>query len=65
MIMVLIILSAYVLSMIMCANIFIERCVDPNPVSIFICLCPIINTIYWIYRIPSLSGNWKSWFKNL
>lgn len=61
----LIILLFYILSIIMCANIFIERCVDPNPISIFIVICPIINTIYCIYRISSLGGNWKSWFKNL
>ena len=55
----------YIVSIIMCAAIFIERCVVPSPISIFIVLCPIINTIYCIYRIPSLSCHWESWFENL
>ena len=61
----LIICFVYILSMVGCACIFMERRVDPNPISVFIVLCPIINTIYCIYRSTSFIGNWESWFKNL
>lgn len=52
----------YIGSFIACVNIMEERGIDPNPVSIFIVFCPIVNLIYTIYRF---SGNWKSWFRNL
>lgn len=52
----------YICSLVACAHIMVERCIEPNPVSVFIVVCPIINSIYAIYRS---SGNWKSWFENL
>lgn len=61
----LIICFIYISSILMCSAIFIERYVEPTPITIFIVLCPIINTIYCIYRITSLNGNWKNWTKNL
>lgn len=65
MILGLVILFVYIASIILCTAIFIERCVEPSPISVFIWLCPIINTIYCIYRLSSLGDNWKSWFKDL
>lgn len=52
----------YIGSLVACVNVMIERGIDPNPVSIFIVVCPIVNLIYAIYRF---NGNWKSWFENL
>jgi hypothetical protein len=52
----------YVGSLAACAHIMIERNIEPNPISIFIVFCPIVNLIYTICRSK---GNWKNWFKNL
>lgn len=62
MILVFIFVLIYIGSMVAYAHTMIERYIDPNPISIFILLCPIINLIYTIYRSK---GSWKSWFKNL
>lgn len=56
---------AYILSIIVCGTIFIERHVDPSPISICIITCPIVNTIYCICRISALNGCWKNWINNL
>jgi hypothetical protein len=45
-----------------CAHIMTERHIEPNPISIFIVFCPVVNLIYAIYRSK---GSWKSWFENL
>lgn len=62
MLLILILGFIYIGSFIACVNIMIERGIDPNPVSIFIVICPIVNLIYTIYRSK---GGWKSWFKGL
>ena len=62
MLFIVILIFIYICSLVACAHIMIERCIDPNPISMFIVFCPIVNSIYTIYRS---NGNWKSWFKNL
>lgn len=62
MVLILILAFIYVGSIYACAHTMIERSADPNPISIFIVFCPIVNLIYTIYRSQ---GSWKSWFENL
>ena len=62
MLLIFILVLVYVISLVACACTMIERWVEPNPISIFIVVCPIVNLIYAIYRSK---GNWKNWFKNL
>lgn len=52
----------YLFSLAACTFIMIERHAEPNPISLFIVICPIVNLIYTIYRSK---GSWKSWFKDL
>lgn len=62
MLLIFILLIIYIGSLAACAHIMIERRVDPNPISMLIVFCPIVNLIYTIYRSK---GNWKNWFENL
>lgn len=62
MILIIILILIYIGGLVACAFIMIERHIEPNPISMFIVLCPIINLIYTIYRSK---GHWKSWFENL
>lgn len=62
MLLTLILVFIYAISLAACAYVMIERDIDPNPISMFIVFCPIVNLIYTIYRSE---GCWKSWFENL
>lgn len=62
MLLIFILVLIYVISLAACAYTMIERCVEPNPISMFIVFCPIVNLIYTICRSK---GNWKNWFENL
>lgn len=62
MILIVILVIIYVGSVYACAHVMTERYIEPNPISIFIVFCPIVNLIYAIYRSK---GSWKSWFKDL
>ena len=62
MLLIFILLIIYICSLAACVHIMIERRVDPNPISMLIVFCPIVNLIYTIYRSK---GNWKNWFENL
>lgn len=62
MLLIVIFVLIYVGSIVACAHVMTERSIDPNPISIFIVFCPILNLSYTIYRSK---GHWKNWFKNL
>lgn len=62
MLLTLILALIYAISLAACTHVMIERGIDPNPISVFIVFCPIVNLIYTIYRSK---GSWKSWFENL
>lgn len=62
MLLIFIIVLIYVGSFAACAYTMLERRVEPNPISLFIVFCPIVNLIYTIYRSK---GNWKNWSENL
>ena len=48
MILILILGLIYIGSIAACIYIMIEREIDPNPISMFIVLCPVVNLIYTI-----------------
>lgn len=62
MLLILILVLIYIGSLAACVFIMIERHIEPNPISMFIVFCPILNLSYTIYRSK---GHWKNWFKNL
>ena len=62
MLLIFILILIHIGSLAACAHIMIERHVEPNPISMLIVFCPIVNLIYTIYRSK---GNWKNWFENL
>lgn len=62
MLLIFILIFIYIGSLAACAHIMTERYIKPNPISMFIVFCPIVNLIYAIYRSK---GSWKSWFENL
>lgn len=63
----------YFLSLVFSGVVFEERKLSVNPLTVFILLCPMINTIYCLIRIkhlkhllPSFESGWlKDTLKNL
>ena len=67
------IIMGYMLSVPLTAYIFTERRLKVNPLTLFICMCPFVNTVYCLIRIkhiksllPSFEKDWlKDTLKNL
>ena len=62
------IIMVYILSVPFAAYVLETRRLEVNPLTLFICMCPIVNTVYCLIRIkyikPLLPLCKKGWLKN-
>lgn len=64
-----IIVILWMLSVALSATIMVMREIEPNPLSMFIVCCPIVNTVYVLVRIkhlkPLFSCIEEEWLKDM